>query len=193
MRLTKITLVLSACLFLVFSLNALQIYAYRDNIANVQADAAVVLGAALWGRELSPVFRERVNHAIGLYQSGRVRKIIFTGGQGSRNEPTESAAARRYALERGVVLEDILIEETSHNTYENLLYAKQLADAHGLKTLLIVSDPLHMRRAMVMARDVGLQAYPSPTPSTRYQSMSSQVQLLMHETYYYMGYLIRRL
>ena len=191
-RVTKITLVLVACLVLVFGLNALQIYAYRDNIANVQADAAIVLGAALWGRDLSPVFRERVNHAIVLYQSRRVRKIIFTGGQGSRNEPTESAAARRYALERGVSLEDILIEENSHNTYENLFYAKQVADAQGLKSVLIVSDPLHMRRAMVMARDMGLQAYPSPTPSTRYQSMGTQVELLMHETYYYMGYLIRR-
>ena len=183
---------LVACLVLVFGLNALQIYAYRDNSANMQADAAIVLGAALWGRELSPVFRERVNHAISLYQNRKVRKIIFTGGQGSRNEPAESAAARRYALERGVSLEDILIEENSHNTYENLFYAKQLADAQGLKTLLVVSDPLHMRRAMVMARDMGLQAYPSPTPSTRYQSIQSQMQLLMHETYYYMGYLIRR-
>ncbi len=191
-KFTKVSLVLVACLILVASLIALQIYAYGNNSANVKADAAIVLGAALWGQNLSPVFRERVNHAIDLYRSRKVRKIIFTGGQGSRNEPTESAAARHYAIQNGVALEDILIEEKSHNTYENLFYAKQVADAQGLKTVLIVSDPLHMKRAVVMAKDIGLVAYPSPTTSTRYQSVGSQLQLLMHETYYYMGYLIRR-
>lgn len=44
------------------------------------ADAAVVLGAAAWDKRPSPVFRERINHAITLYQSHRVGKIIFTGG-----------------------------------------------------------------------------------------------------------------
>jgi uncharacterized SAM-binding protein YcdF (DUF218 family) len=87
---------------------------------------------------------------------------------------------------------DILIEEKSHTTYENILYAKQLADAHGIKKVLIVSDPLHMKRAVVMATDAGLTANPSPTPSTRYQGFKSQATLLVHETYYYIGYLLRR-
>jgi uncharacterized SAM-binding protein YcdF (DUF218 family) len=192
MRIKKVLLVLVAAFIVAVSVIAVQIYTYADNVANVQADAAIVLGAALWGKDLSPVFRERVNHAIQLYRSRKVRKLIFTGAQGSQNEPSESAAARRYAVENGVPIEDILIEESSHTTYENLFYAKQVADAHGLKKVLIVSDPLHMKRAVVMAKDLGLEAYPSPTPSTRYQSLGSQLQLLMHETYYYMGYLIRR-
>jgi len=192
MRIKKVLLVLVAASIVAVSVIAVQIYTYADNVANVQGDAAIVLGAALWGKDLSPVFRERVNHAIQLYRSRKVRKLIFTGAQGSQNEPSESAAARRYAVENGVPIEDILIEESSHTTYENLFYAKQVADAHGLKKVLIVSDPLHMKRAVVMAKDLGLEAYPSPTPSTRYQSLGSQFQLLMHETYYYMGYLIRR-
>jgi len=192
MRIKKVLLVLVATLIVAVSVISVQIYRYAGNVANVQADAAIVLGAALWGKDLSPVFRERVNHAIQLYRSRKVRKIIFTGAQGSQNEPSESAAARRYAIENGVPIEDILIEENSHTTYENLFYAKQVADAHGLKKVLIVSDPLHMKRAVVMAKDLGLEAYPSPTPSTRYQSTGSQLQLLIHETYYYVGYLIRR-
>jgi uncharacterized SAM-binding protein YcdF (DUF218 family) len=191
-KITRVFAVLLATLILVFAFIALRIYMYRNNVADVQADAAIVLGAAMWGKDLSPVFRERVNHSIDLYRNRKVRKIIFTGGRGNNNEPTESAAARRYALENGVSLEDILIEESSHTTYENLFYAKQLADANRLKKVLIVSDPMHMKRAVLMAKDLGLEAYPSPTPTTRYQSMSSQLQLLMHETYYYIGYLMRR-
>lgn len=192
MKIKKVLLVLVVALVLAVSVIALQIYTYAGNVSSERADAAVVLGAALWGKDLSPVFKERVNHAIQLYRSRRVRKLICTGGQGNKNEPTESAAARRYAVENGVPIEDILIEENSHNTYENLFYAKQVADAHGLKKVLIVSDPLHMKRAIVMAKDLGLDAYPSPTATTRYQSTGSQLQLLMHETYYYVGYLLRR-
>lgn len=95
-------------------------------------------------------------------------------------------------FKRGVPAADILIEEKSHTTYENILYAKQIADTQGLRKVLIVSDPLHMKRAVAMASDVGLVADPSPTPSTRYQGVRSQALLLAHETYYYIGYLLRR-
>lgn len=189
-RIAKVLIAIVATLILFVGFIALRIYTYRNTVAHVQADAAIVLGAAIWGEELSPVFRERINHALDLYRSGKVRKIIFTGGQGNENEPTESSAARRYAVERGIPEEGILVEESSHTTYQNLFYAKQVADAQHLKTVLIVSDPLHMKRAMAMARDLGLEAYPSPTTTTRYQSAGSQLGLLAHETYYYIGYLI---
>ncbi|HEX8649898.1 MAG TPA: YdcF family protein [Pyrinomonadaceae bacterium] len=191
-KIVKVVLVICATLILAVGLLALSIYSYRNTASDVHADAAIVLGAAVWGNELSPVFRERVNHAIDLYRSGRVRKLIFTGGQGNQGEQAESFAARQYAQQSGVPAGDILIEDRSHTTYENILYAKQVADDHGLNKVLIVSDPLHMKRAVVMARDMGMEAYPSPTLTTRYQSVKSQVGLLAHETYYYTGYLLRR-
>jgi len=191
-RVAKALLLISTVPLLAVGLLAARVYSYRNASSDATADAAVVLGAAVWGKEVSPVFRERVNHGIDLYRKGKVRKLIFTGGQGNRGEPTESAAARRYAVESGVPASDILIEEKSHNTYENIIYAKQLADARGLRKVLIVSDPLHMKRAVAMARDVGLEAEPSPTPSTRYRGLRSQAGLLAYETYYYIGYLLSR-
>ena len=191
-RIAKAILLIACTLVLAVGLLASRIYAFGNNSSEARADAAVVLGAAVWTAQVSPVFRERINHGIDLYQTGKVRKLIFTGGQGNPGEPTESSAARNYALQRGIPFSDILIEEKSHTTYENILYAKQLADTHGIKKVLIVSDPLHMKRAVAMASDVGLVAEPSPTPSTRYQGLRSQITLLAHETYYYIGYLLRR-
>jgi len=179
-------------LILGFGVLAAQIYSFGSTYSDGPADAAVVLGAAVWTSEVSPVFKERINHGIDLYRNRKVRKLIFTGGQGNRGEPTESSAARQYALQNGVPANDILIEEQSHNTYENIRYAKSLADRHGIRRVLIVSDPLHMKRAITMASDAGFSAEPSPTPSTRYQGFISQVGLLAHETYYYIGYLLRR-
>jgi uncharacterized SAM-binding protein YcdF (DUF218 family) len=181
-----------AAVILTIGLIALHIYSYGTTAAEMSADAAIVLGAAVWGDEVSPVFKERINHALDLRRSGRVRRIIFTGGQGNGTEPTEAAAARQYAIEHGISAADILVEEKSHTTYENLLFARDVAVARGVKRVLIVSDPLHLKRAVSMAVDLGLDAYPSPTPTTRYRSKTKQIGLLAHETYYYIGYLIRR-
>ena len=191
-KIAKILLLIAAIVILVFGVLASRIYSFGNTRSDASADAAIVLGAAVWSSGVSPVFRERINHGIDLYRTGKVRKLIFTGGQGNSGEPTESSAARDYALQSGVPAQDILIEEKSHTTYENIRYAKQVADAHGIKRVLIVSDPLHMKRAVLMAQDVGLAAEPSPTPTTRYQSLKSQFGLLAHETYYYIGYLLRR-
>lgn len=191
-KIAKTVSIIFSVAVLAAGLLAWRIYSFGNASSNARADAAVVLGAAVWTDNVSPVFRERINHAINLYRRGQVRKLIFTGGQGNPGEPTESSAARDYALQSGIPAGDILIEEKSHTTYENILYAKQLADTHGMKKVLIVSDPLHMKRAMAMATDVALAADPSPTPSTRYQGVKSQIGLLAHETYYYIGYLLRR-
>jgi uncharacterized SAM-binding protein YcdF (DUF218 family) len=191
-RIAKAFLLVFFILLLAVGLLASRIYLYSNASSDGPSDAAIVLGAAVWGANVSPVFKERINHGIDLYRKGTVRKLIFTGGQGNPAEPTESSAARDYALQLGIPAGDILIEEKSHTTYENILYAKQLTDAHGLRKVLIVSDPLHMKRAVAMARDLGLVADPSPTPSTRYQGLRSQAGLLAHETYYYIGYLLRR-
>jgi uncharacterized SAM-binding protein YcdF (DUF218 family) len=189
-RLLKIVLL---SVILISGLIAIRIYTFGNNETDRKADAAIVLGAAVWGNQVSPVFRERINHALDLYRQGKVRKIIFTGGQGNSNEPTEAIAARAYAIQNGANPTDLLIEQKSHTTFENLVYAKQVADANALQKVLIVSDPLHMKRAILMAHDIGLDAYPSPTPTTRYQGWRSQSMELGRETYYYTGYLISRL
>ncbi|HVF67563.1 MAG TPA: YdcF family protein [Pyrinomonadaceae bacterium] len=191
-RVFKMLVVAISAALVAAGLLALRVYTYGNVSSEGTADAAVVLGAAVWGDEVSPVFRERIRHGVELYRKGRVRKLIFTGGRGNSDEATESAAARAFALQNGVPARDILIEEESHTTFENLLYAKRLADAAGARKVLIVSDPLHMRRAVSMAEDVGLEAEPCPTPSTRYRSLRSRAELLAHETYYYIGYLVSR-
>ena len=61
-------------------------------------------------------------------------------------------------------------------------------DGNHLETAVIVSDPLHMKRAMLLAEDAGITAYSSPTPTTRYISMRTKIPFLARETFYYIGY-----
>jgi uncharacterized SAM-binding protein YcdF (DUF218 family) len=186
----KICAAVGLAIFLFFVFIAARIYFYDEPSENKTADAAVVLGAAVWGERLSPVFQERVNHATNLYRAGRVRKIIFTGGQGNSDEETEAAAARRFALATGIPAQDILVEDKSTSTYENLKYAKPIAERNGIKTVLLVSDPLHMKRSIAIAESLNYEVYPSPTPTTKYQGFTSQLKLLAHETYFYAGFLL---
>ena len=180
-----------AVLFFVFI--AAEIYFYDEATDSRTADAAIVLGAAVWGERLSPVFEERVKHSIDLYRARKIKKIIFTGGRGNADEETEADAARRYAVECGVPPEDILTEGRSTSTFENIYFAKPIAEANEIKSVLLVSDPLHLKRSVEIAKSLDFEVYPSPTPTTRYQSLTSKMKLLAHETYYYAGFQIRRL
>jgi uncharacterized SAM-binding protein YcdF (DUF218 family) len=187
----KKTLTYIAALIIVFvGYIGFSIYFYDGTKDNLHADAAIVLGAAAWGGKPSPVFRERINHAIHLYNNHVIPTIIFTGGKNEGDAHAESYVAKKYAIQKGVMRKDILIETRSQFTEQNIYYASQIAERHKLDTLLIISDPLHMKRAMLMADDDGLIAYPSPTPTTRYKSWQSKMKFLSRETFYYTLYLM---
>lgn len=189
-KLVWVILSLISALLIAIASTATNIYLYGNNYTPIQADAAIVLGAAVWGKQPSPVFRERINHAINLYQNGYVRTLIFTGGVGNGDELAEALVGKLYAVSKGVKSSDILIETTSRTTSQNLQNASELVANHQFKKILIVSDPLHLKRAVFMARNLGLDAQPSPTPTTRYQSLNSQLPFLMRETYFYFVYLL---
>jgi len=193
LKFKRIVLLLTSILALWLSFSAWSIYSFAAVTDNRPADAIVVLGAAAWGVRPSPVFRERINHAIDLYHNGYAPLIIFTGGKLEGDLYTESEVARQYAIDRGVAAQDILVETVSTSTAENLHYAGQIAADHNLATLIIVSDPLHMKRAMLIAQDLGLDAYSSPTPTSRYRTLGPQTEFLMRETYFYQKYRLYRL
>jgi uncharacterized SAM-binding protein YcdF (DUF218 family) len=169
------------------SLDVLRYAAMSDN---GPADAAVVLGAAVRTTGPSPVYVERINHAVELYRTGKVKYLIMTGGKGLGERVAEAEAGRDRAIAAGVPAEAILVETQSRDTRENLANVKPIIAAHGFGRVLIVSDPLHMARAMQIAQAAGLDAAPSPTPTTRYRTLVSQIPMLIRETYFNLHYRI---
>ena len=99
---------------------------------------------------MSPVFRERINHGIQLYREGYVDKILLTGGKAKDNAHSDAYVAMQYVLLQGIPREDILLEEESTITRENLDNAIAIMEKAGFHSAIIVSDPLHMKRAMLM-------------------------------------------
>lgn len=169
---------------------AVSIVRYAGESDPGPADAAIVLGAAVTDNAPTPVFEQRIQHAVDLYRAGTVRVLILTGGVGAGDTLAESEVARQYCMAHGVAAQDLLIETQSHSTRENLEQARRLLAEHGLRRTLIVSDPLHMRRAVTEARDFGIDAYPSPTPTSRYLGLASRSRFVAREVYFYARYLI---
>jgi uncharacterized SAM-binding protein YcdF (DUF218 family) len=177
-------------LSVLLSLLGRDIYSFSLATSYAPADAAVVLGATVFRDRPSPVFRERINHAIDLYRQGIVKSLIFTGGLAGNDRLAESEAAREYAIAQGVPAEHIFIETESYSTCRNLLGAKRIIEEHGMDQVLIVSDPLHMRRTMWLAEQVGIQGLSSPTPTSRYRSLDRKAVFLLREVYSYGAYLL---
>ncbi|MDQ0225993.1 uncharacterized SAM-binding protein YcdF (DUF218 family) [Metabacillus niabensis] len=73
-------------------------------------------------------------------------------------------------------------------TEENLEEVKKIAINEEFKTLTIVSDPLHMKRAMAIAHHLDLKVNSSPTQTSVYKTLKTKGPFLIKETFYYIGY-----
>lgn len=182
--LKRVVGVTAVILTTIITLLAIDIYRFSLRDETRPAEAAIVLGAAVFGDQPSPVFQERLNHAIQLYHEEIVPVLIFTGGQDGDSSTSEAIVARNYAITYGVPEDAILLETQSHITWQNLQNAQVVASGQGITSFLIVSDPLHMKRAMLMAKDLGMTAYASPTPTTRYQTPRTQMGFLAREVWF---------
>ncbi|MCL2537606.1 MAG: YdcF family protein [Coriobacteriia bacterium] len=184
-----LSLAVAAALIYVVA-TAVSIWTYSFTDETKRADAAIVLGAAVWDDQPSPIFEQRINHAIWLYRHQYVDTLIMTGGipADAQTQYTEASVARDYAIEHGVKPDSILIEEVSTKTQENIAYAAELTREHGIDTVLIVTDPLHMKRGIEMARDTHLEAYASPARTTAFQTLRTKIPFLFKEVFYLISY-----
>jgi uncharacterized SAM-binding protein YcdF (DUF218 family) len=170
-----------------FGFTAYSVYSYSTNYSEQKSDVAIVLGASSKGNEPSPVFKERLNHALYLYVNGISGKILLTGGFGPYASESESYIAKLYLLSVGVPDSVIYSEELSQNTLANLVNAKKIMQKHRMRSALIVSDPLHMKRALKFAEALELNALPSPTKTSMYRSRSSKMKFLLSESFFFMA------
>ena len=189
----KLILSIICVILFLLTFTAVEIIAYGNKDYKTHSDVAVILGAGTYGDEVSPVFRERINHGIWLYENGFVDYLIFTGGVGEGNIKSDALVAREYAVSKSVPEESIFIEEKSTITEENLEFAKKIMDENAFKNAIIVSDPLHMKRAMLMVKDYGIEGVSSPTTTSMYKSIKTKIPFLLREEFFYIGYKIVRL
>jgi uncharacterized SAM-binding protein YcdF (DUF218 family) len=144
---------------------------------SASADAVVVMGAAQWNGRPSPVLKARLDHAVELYQAGRVPMVIVTGGKQPGDRVTQGFAGYDYLKAQGVPEDDIKVEVEGRNSYEELSAAAVIVrQAKAGPDVLLISDPYHSLRISQIAEEVGLRPHVSPADSP------SPLRSLMRET-----------
>ncbi|MGZ4672505.1 MAG: YdcF family protein [Ilumatobacteraceae bacterium] len=126
-------------------------------------DAIVVMGAAQYDGRPSPQLAARLDHAAELWASGLAKVMVVTGGNQPGDRFTEAEASARYLIARGVPTSSILKESQGHSTYESLDTVATMLHQRGLFRILVVTDPFHSLRSRLIAQELGLVAYVSPT------------------------------
>jgi vancomycin permeability regulator SanA len=157
------------------------------------ADVVIVLGSAVWPNEQpSPSLRARTEKAVELYRDGCASALILSGGLG-RYPPEEAEVMRRLAAEAGIPRDALILDREAHSTWESLLRAGEIMQEREWRSALIVSDPFHMKRSLLMARDIGLVAYGSPAlDSPTYTVPARRVYYTSREVLALWWYLVGR-
>ena len=136
----------------------------RDEVGS--ADVIVILAGN------SP-FRAR--HAESLYARGLAPNVIIS------NEPLSSHGVqttwlelRQHGLVRLAIPDEAIvpISEISDSTYEEALRSREIMQSHGWRSAILVTDPFHMRRALLTFRQAfgpaGLAVAASPADGSKY-------------------------
>ena len=84
--------------------------------------------------------------------------MIPSGGKGDDEVVSEAEAMARYLIEKGIPAEQIIKEDRSTTTYENLKFSKEIIDAReGSKYTVLVTSNYHVYRALRYCRKIGLK------------------------------------
>ena len=123
-------------------------------------DYVIIHGAGLIdGEKVSKLLQERLDKAIFVYRKDpSPTKLIPSGGKGSDEKISEAEAMKRYLLEQGIPMSDIIMEDKSATTLENLKFSKDIIDSReGRKYTALVTSNYHVYRALRYCRKVGLK------------------------------------
>lgn len=165
--------------------------AHHDDATHTdRADAIVVLGAAQYDGDPSPVFAGRLDHAALLWEQGRSDVVVTLGGKQPGDRTTEAEAGRDYLVAAGVPPEVVVALPIGSSTWESLQAAAAHMRDHDLTSAFLVSDPWHNARVKAMASDLGVDAYASATWTPGATSGEARGQGYVRETFAYLRYLL---
>ena len=131
-----------------------------------EADLIVVMGAAEYVGRPSPVFKARLDHALGLWQRGIATHILTTGGAGGDPHFTEGGVGQAYLVAHGVPPEAVVVEPVAESTAQSAIAIREIMRRMSLRSCVVVSDGYHIYRAKRMLERNGIAVYGSPRPSS---------------------------
>ncbi|MEK4628659.1 MAG: YdcF family protein [Solibacillus sp.] len=148
----------------------------EKNRADGTNDYLIVLGAKVKpGGVPSLSLKNRLDvAAVYLHDHPHVKAIV-SGGQGPDEDRTEASVMFDVLVEKGIAPDRIMLEDQSTSTYENLLYSMSLLP-EKITDITIVSNDFHLRRASLLAQNLGLQSDVLAAPTPKVVEFKSRVR-----------------
>ena len=128
------------------------LYGSHDHIRG-DPQVMVILGCQVkpWGP--SVLLQDRLDKALDYLEDHSDLTIVVSGGQGPDEPVSEARCMYDYLTEHGVDGAQILLEDQSHNTVENLRYTVDLLAEAGYDTtadMVVVSNGFHLTRVRML-------------------------------------------
>lgn len=130
--------------------------------------------------------QERLQRAIDIYRAHYASTLVFSSGY-TYSFP-EAEVMQASAVQQGIPGGSIVLERQSKNTYENVRYTAEIFRQHGWHSMLLVTSPYHMRRALLVWRKVApdLRIVPAPPEKSQFYDHTrgaslDQVEAIAHE------------
>lgn len=128
---------------------------YSDVNAISKSYTALVLGAKVYQNgHLSSVLKDRVDAALELYKAKKIKRFLLSGDHGTTNYD-EVNQMKAYLLKKGVSKHAIFLDHAGFDTYQSIYRAQYIFKANDI---IIVSQKFHLKRALYIAKSLGLQA-----------------------------------
>jgi uncharacterized SAM-binding protein YcdF (DUF218 family) len=122
----------------------------------MEYDCCIVLAHELKkDKSLSDQTKERLENGMGLYFSGKLKKIIVSGNYKELFGISLAQAMKKYAIEKGVKEEDIIKEEISLESVGQLLFCKiGILEIKKCFKVVIISSDYHIERLKILANTI---------------------------------------
>ena len=153
----------AAALVLYVAVTFVQVWLASGRDGAESADAIVVLGAAQYDCQPSPVLEQRLDHARDLWSDGVADTIVVTGGKQATDRCTEAQSSADYLRGEGVPDENLLLEVEGRNSWESLAATGHILRDRDLTRVVLVTDGYHALRVQAIAEQLGLDASVSPS------------------------------
>ena len=163
-RRTVAALMCGAVLYVVANIAQVWVVGRSDQARSV--DAIVVMGVTQYDGRPSPQLQARLDHVLALWGTGVTQLVITTGGNQPGDRFTEARASADYLIAGGIDETLIAMEDIGSTSLQSLRGVAEIMKSRNLESVLIVTDPYHALRSRLIAQDLGLVAYVSPTPSS---------------------------
>ncbi|MBM6924750.1 YdcF family protein [Pseudoflavonifractor phocaeensis] len=127
------------------------LFGSRDQLSG-QPQVMVILGCKVetWGPSI--LLQDRLDKALDYLEDHPDLTIVVAGGQGDDEHVSEAQCMYDYLTGHGVDGGQILLEDQSHNTWENLRYTRALLEEQGVEAtdFVVVSNGFHLARVRML-------------------------------------------